>query len=247
MKHSTSSDSNTNYLVVGDGRLARHFCYYFQLLSIPYIQCKRENLNEFGSLSSSLGDSGVNGRILLLINDDQIRPFIDEHRQKAPSDTIWIHCSGLLSLDEVENAHPLASFSRMLFHDEFYKSIPFVTVKGKMGFHELFPQLPNPSFEIDKDQKELYHARCSIAGNFTTILWQHFFQYLQKDLQLPKQMAYPFVQSIVENLLHSDDPLTGPLKRGDAKTIKRHLDKLKHSPLEDVYRSFINLYKRSEI
>ena len=72
-----------------------------------------------------------------------------------------------------------------------------------------------------------------------------FFNYLKDDLLLPSQAAHQFLVSISENLIRSNDPLTGPLKRGDAKTIERHLRQLKNSPLEDVYKSFIKLLRRA--
>ncbi len=234
------------YLIVGNGRLAKHFLHYFDLLGVSYIQCVRENLNEFVKLSNPSGKSESVERILLLIRDDQIENFICEYKSKISPQSIWIHCSGVLSIEEAESAHPLASFSEVLFDLPFYKSIPFVTEKGRKNFHELFPQLQNPNFEIYKEEKELYHAWCSIAGNFTTILWQNFFNYLKDDLLLPNRAAHQFLVSISENLIKSNDPLTGPLKRGDAKTIERHLHQLKNSPLEDVYKSFIKLYEKSK-
>ncbi|MEW6702639.1 MAG: DUF2520 domain-containing protein [Bacteroidota bacterium] len=234
------------YLIVGNGRLAKHFLHYFELLGVSYIQFVRENLNEFVQLSNAAARSEVSDRILLLIRDDQIENFIHEYKSKIAPQLIWIHCSGVLSIEEAESAHPLASFSEVLFDLQFYKSIPFVTEKGRKNFHELFPQLQNPNFEINKEEKELYHAWCSIAGNFTTILWQNFFNYLKDDLLLPKEVAHQFLASISENLIKSNDPLTGPLKRGDAKTIERHLLQLKNSPLEDIYKSFIKLFETSK-
>ena len=234
------------YLIVGNGRLAKHFLHYFNLLGVSYIQCARENLNEFVKLSNPSDKPESVDRILLLIRDDQIENFIREYKSKISHQLIWIHCSGVLSIEEAESAHPLASFSEVLFDLRFYKSIPFITEKGRKNFHELFPQLQNPSFEIYKEEKELYHAWCSIAGNFTTILWQNFLNYLKDDLLLPSHAAYQFLASISENLIRSNDPLTGPLKRGDTKTIERHLRQLKNSPLEDVYKSFIKLFEKSK-
>lgn len=234
------------YLIVGNGLLAKHFLHYFDLLGVSYIQCVRENLNEFVKLSHQSDKHGSVDRILLLIRDDQIENFIREYKNKIAPQSIWVHCSGVLSIEEAESAHPLASFSEVLFDLRFYKSIPFVTEKGRKNFHELFPQLQNPSYEIYKEEKELYHAWCSIAGNFTTILWQNFFNYLKDDLLLPSQAAHQFLVSISENLIKSNDPLTGPLKRGDTKTIERHLRQLKNSPLEDVYKSFIKLFEKSK-
>lgn len=234
------------YLIVGNGRLAKHFLHYFDLLDVSYIQYVRENLNEFVKLSNPSDKSESIERILLLIRDDQIENFIHEYKNKISPQLIWIHCSGVLSIEEAESAHPLASFSEVIFDLRFYKSIPFVTEKGRKNFHELFPQLQNFNFEIYKEEKELYHAWCSIAGNFSVILWQRFFHFLENQLTIPAGSAYPYLKSVTQNLMLSKDPLTGPIKRGDSKTIEKHLDQLKGSPLEDVYKSFIKLFEKSK-
>ncbi len=247
MERVPSDNKHTEYLVIGNGRLARHFLHYFDLLGVSYNHCTRQNLHELAQLAKPLVRSGVSGRILLLIRDDQMMDFIRTYKQQVSSKIIWIHCSGVLSMDDAEAAHPLSSFSDVLFEDGFYASIPFVTEKGRRSFGELFPELPNPSYEIGREQKELYHAWCSMAGNFSTMLWQHFFHFLKHDLHLENQVAYAFLASITENLIRSKDPLTGPLKRGDTRTIERHLDQLKNTPMEGVYKSFINLYKNSKL
>lgn len=234
-----NKNSKSKYLIVGGGKLARHFLHYFNLVGIHYLSCTRKNLSEFVKLSENVD------RILLLIRNDEIESFIKEHKNKIASQKIWIHCSGVLSIDEAESAHPLASFSNVLFDKQFYSTIPFITEKGRKNFRELFPQLHNPSFEINKGQKEIYHAWCSMAGNFTTILWQNFFSFLQKDLHLQLNVAYPFLFTISQNLIHANDPLTGPLKRGDSETIELHLRLLKDSPMEDVYKSFVKLYEKN--
>lgn len=234
--------SDPTYLIVGNGRLAGHFLHYFDFLGISWYQCTRRNLHEFSDLLNASDHGRRVTRVLLLIRDDQIEGFVKEYKPRVLSDVIWIHCSGVLSIEEAESAHPLASFSRVLFEDEFYPSIPFITEKGRAGFGTLFPGLSNPHVDITKEQKVLYHAMCSVAGNFTTMLWQHFFNFLKHDLDVHEHMAFPFLESIARNLILSDDPLTGPIKRGDANTIKRHLDKLNNTPLEGVYRSFINLH-----
>ena len=239
--------SDPAYLVIGNGRLAGHFLHYFDLLGIRWYQCTRQNLQEFYDLINTSDHDRRISRVLLLIRDDQIAGFVREYKPQAPSEVIWIHCSGVLSIDDAESAHPLASFSEVMFTDDFYQSIPFVTEKGRPGFNTLFPGLPNPNFEITKEQKTLYHAMCSVSGNFTTMLWQHFFNYLKHDLGFPEHMAFPFLESIAKNLVLSEDPLTGPIKRGDAKTVERHLDALKNTSLERVYRAFINFYKDSKL
>ncbi len=236
-----SNESKPKYLIVGSGKLAKHFIHYFDLIGVTYLHCTRKNLADFVTLAATVE------KIILLIPDDQIENFIANYKSKIPQEKIWIHCSGMLSIEEAESAHPLASFSEVLFDFQFYRTIPFVTEKGRKNFQELFPELQNPSLEIRREDKELYHAWCSMAGNFTTILWLQFFRYLEIDLNIPRQAAHQFISSISENLFKSADPLTGPLKRNDKNTIERHLKQLRNHSFENVYKSFVDLFKSSQL
>jgi predicted short-subunit dehydrogenase-like oxidoreductase (DUF2520 family) len=63
------------YLIIGNGRVARHICHYFDLLKIKkYTRWDRsqpvERLHELAADAN---------RVLLAIRDDGIEPFIEEH------------------------------------------------------------------------------------------------------------------------------------------------------------------------
>ncbi|MHB9040576.1 MAG: 2-dehydropantoate 2-reductase PanG, partial [Melioribacteraceae bacterium] len=142
-----SRNDKPKYLIVGNGKLAKHFIYYFSSLNISYSQITRESIDAFEN------ESLKTDRILVLINDDQIENFVAQHRKDFLEDKIWIHCSGVLSIEKAESAHPLVSFTEKLFDLEFYKSIPFVVEDGRRNLHELFPELPNPGFSIAQGKK----------------------------------------------------------------------------------------------
>lgn len=225
------------YLIIGNGRLAKHISHYFDLSGIPYLNWYRKSNEPLNSLLEKAH------KILVLISDDEIENFISEHREGYEGKT-WIHCSGLLSTPTAESAHPLMTFSDSLYDLETYKSIPFVTEKRRENFHDLFPELTNISFPIKSELKPLYHAWCVMSGNFTTILWQRFFDVLESDLGIYKKYAYPYLNKTVENLEQSKSPLTGPLARGDKKVIEKNLMALKNEPFAEIYRAFVNTYNK---
>lgn len=177
-----------------------------------------------------------------MINDDEIIKFIESNKKYVSNDVIWVHCSGLISTETAESAHPLASFTDHLFEPEFYNRIPFIIEKGRKPFNEILPGLPNPYFEIERSEKELYHAMCSMAGNFSTILWLEFEKYLSGRLNISKESMHPYLESITKNIQFASDPLTGPLKRNDSVTTGKHLVSLDNSPLKEIYKAFINYY-----
>ncbi len=225
---------NISYLIVGNGRLANHIRHYFKSLNVSYSKWHRNSSKSFAKKAKRCS------KILLAINDSSIEEFI---RQNETGDKTWIHFSGALKTDLACSVHPLMTFSDKLYELDFYKSIPFITIKGKPTFKELFPELPNPSYQIEYSQKTFYHAWCSVAGNFTSILWSEFFKTLENSLGIDKSAAYPYLQKIKENLITAKEPLTGPLARGDASTIQKHMLALERDAISNVYQSFIEYYK----
>jgi hypothetical protein len=82
-----------------------------------------------------------------------------------------------------------------------------------------------------------------MAGNFTTLLWQHAFAAFEERLGLPRTALYPYLDRIAGNLEWSASPLTGPLARGDRRTVERHLAALAGDPFHAVYSSFVAAHR----
>lgn len=225
------------YLIVGNGRLAHHFRYYFDSLNIPYYYWWRGFPQPFQTFLDRTE------KILVLINDGSIEDFIRADNRFDTTDKTWIHCSGMLSTPLAESAHPLASFPEELFKPDIYSRIPFVTEEGRLSFDTLFPELPNPHYTIPANLKPLYHAWCVMSGNFTTLLWEQFFTVLQDRMKLPSTISHFYLDQIADNLKHSKSPLTGPLARNDRTTIEKHLQVLEGDPFYGVYCAFLQAYR----
>ena len=230
-------DPPYRYLIVGNGRLACHFRHYFQLLSIPFLFWWRGQGKEISPLLNKAD------KVIALINDDHIEKFIQEQLSKNTGRLCWIHCSGLLSTPLAESAHPLMTFADELFDLAKYEKIPFVTETGRKSFPELFPELSNPHVSIPSEQKQFYHAWCSMVGNFTTILWQEFFKTLEEKFHMKRELAFLYMEQIILHIKEEENPLTGPLARGDWLTVRRHRESLEHSPFSDVYEAFVSVYR----
>lgn len=229
----------TTYLIVGNGKASRHIQFYFQSLKIPFSVWTKSSSENFDSLALQ------SEKVLVLIKDDEIEKFILEKKSGMLKNKIFIHFSGLLSLPDAESAHPLITFGENLYEPEIYRKITFITEAGRMSFRELFPELSNTFFQIPAEQKALYHAFCVMSGNFTTILWQSFFDYLKK-LNIPEEAAYLYLNKITENIATSNNPLTGPLQRKDVNTIAKHLEALENNSIKKIYLSFIEFYNSKQ-
>jgi len=223
------------YGIVGSGRVATHFCRYFDLMKIPFRHWYR-------SLGNSLEDIlGAVPVVLLLISDSQIENFIESYpflKKKK-----LVHFSGSLITPYAQGFHPLMTFTREPYDLDVYRKIPFFVQKGRFEFNEIFPALENPHYNVNPEQSDLYHALCVLSGNFTTILWDKFFSELEDRFSVPRAAAFPYLDQIVENLKRdSRSALTGPLQRRDHKTISKNLSALKNDPFQKVYEAFVEVF-----
>lgn len=86
---------------------------------------------------------------------------------------------------------------------------------------------------IDAAHKALYHAACVLTGNFPTVLAEVAGEALSvasKDgLAAPWQAFLPMLHEVLRKLEAAPpaEVLTGPARRGDADTLRRHADALR--------------------
>lgn len=227
-----------SYLIIGDGRLARHFKYYLSLLHIPCVSWHRAQSTK---LLQHLVQ--INTVILLLIADDAIAAFSGQHDLAGHPGLV--HCSATVAIDGISFAHPLMSFNTDLYDASLYPTIPFAIAEKGPSLAELLPGLANPSFRLPSAKRDLYHALCVMGGNFSTMLWQQFFDGMQQSLGIDRALLLPYVNQVSQNTMQSDHAVTGPLVRGDQGTIAKHLNALGDDPLAHVYRAMLNLHQEA--
>ena len=224
--------------VVGDGRVARHFCHYLDLLGLPW---RRWSRREPGPPPhDALAPCST---VLLLISDGAIVPFVEAW--PGLRGRRLIHFSGSLVTASVHAAHPLMTFGPDLYDLATYRAVPFILDAGGPPLSDLLPGLPNPSFALAAAERPYYHALCVMAGNFTTLLWQKLFDGFEGRLGLPASAAHPFLARVAANLAaDAGRALTGPLARGDAAAIAANLAALDGDPFHAVYAAFVRAYEQ---
>jgi predicted short-subunit dehydrogenase-like oxidoreductase (DUF2520 family) len=97
--------------------------------------------------------------------------------------------------------------------------------------------------EIPAGKKPAYHVAAVISSNFPVVL-ASVAGHLLHDIGIPDASAYQAVESLMSGALANmkqalpDDALTGPIVRGDAETVAKHLRALHdHATAAQVYRS----------
>lgn len=229
------------YLIIGNGRVARHFHHYFQLLEIECAIWHRAlTIDE---LTQKIQQAT---HILFLISDSAIDTFIETHLiSKYPRTITLIHFSGSLISKYAHGAHPLLGFNSETYSLEKYLQIPFVIDEDAPSFDTLLPGLPNQHVRLAKVLKAKYHALCVLSGNFSCLLWKKFFETLEAEFKIPAAIGHLYLKQQTENLIISPKTaLTGPLVRGDQLTIEKNLRALENDPYQEIYKTFVTCYQQ---
>ena len=226
-------------LVIGNGRLANHFCHYFRLIDVKFEKWDRTQAHS--QLVEKAKDCTS---VLILISDQAIESFAAENDKVLPK--LRLHCSGSLFIKGMIGAHPLMTFSENLFQLPVYQKIVFAIDTIGFELESISPKLQNSSFQIKPDEKAFYHALCVASGSFSYLLWQFVARefaarnWSQTGLNQYSQAIFENIQKTI--LKPELNLATGPIQRGDQETIQRNLAALKGSPLEMIYFEFAKAF-----
>lgn len=254
-----------NILIVGNGRLAKHLlCYFRQLTDVNLSQSLSQSLSHWYrepassqaiselSLQDLQNKISAVDMIFLLISDDAIAPFYQQHL--AGKNKTVVHCSGALNVPGILSIHPLMSFTNQLYELEIYQKIAWVVfsesavsnstlVQTKEAvLHNFLSLLPNPKYYLHPEKKALYHTWCVIGGNFPVLLWSRMQTGFQQ-LGLDPQISEIYLQQVFHNFMQNPaGALTGPLARKDHQTISKNLLALAQMPEAHIYESFLKVF-----
>lgn len=215
---------------------------------------------EPGTATSRAATVAHSDIVFLTVPDDAIGPLCNEiARAKG-----WregqgvVHCSGALPSSVLQPAadmgalvasfHPLQTFASTEAAVAHMPGSTFA-IEGDAPLVEQLDRLARVldgvAIHLTPTQKTLYHAAAVIASNYTVTLAA-----LAADLLVSQGIApdtntalhylIPLLRGTMDNLdaLGLPDALTGPIARGDAGTVARHLAALNEiaPELAQVYR-----------
>ncbi len=145
----------------------------------------------------------------------------------------------------VASFHPVQTFATTCPDPDIFRGI-FFSLEGdekaiELG-QSLAEKLQSGVILISPANKPLYHLACSMASNFMVVLLaevKNLFELLGLDEKASLEVIYPLLSRTLLNVkeLGCEQSLTGPILRGDLKTVKGHLKALSSQPdLEKLYR-----------
>lgn len=208
-----------------------------------------------GAPAMEAGDAAALGRLVLVaVPDDQVAVAAREIAPRVQRGAVVAHTSGVLSSDALApvrrrgaraaSLHPLMTMPS--------PSAGAAALPGTHFFHEgdrgtgpvlraMAKALGGIPVSVSRRGKALYHAGAVLACNdLVALLDAAFGLFGLAGVPAPRARAAlaPLVRRTVENVLALGPAraLTGPVARGDAGTVARHLAALRGRPRE-IYLS----------
>jgi predicted short-subunit dehydrogenase-like oxidoreductase (DUF2520 family) len=254
--------NNRKFGFVGAGNVGTTLGKYFAVhkLSVAgYFSGREENARAAANFTGSKAYTGLkhlvsdSDGIFVTTPDKMIASIWRELKDMDIAGKYICHCSGVLSSRIFDGAqerrakavsvHPLAAINDKRESYRHMQNVAF-TVEGEREAAEamksLFASLGNPAEILATDQKEKYHAGAVFLTNFVVAL-----AHSGTGLLLSCGLDEAFARQAWKHLFYAnaqnvfaDGPvqaLTGPVERGDAETVRKHLDCLEE-PARSLYR-----------
>ncbi len=201
----------------------------------------------------------VSDALFLTVPDGAIASVWETLRSHSISGKLIFHVSGALTSDVFTgieetgatgySLHPLLAVSD---RNTSYKDLEsaFFTLEGPRermdDVLELLKPMGNKISVVDGENKPLYHAASAVASNFVVPVLAMAMDLLSRcgfDEDITGEALGALVRGNVENVLSKGpvQALTGPIERGDSKTVESHL-----LAMPDDYREFyVNLARET--
>ncbi|HWL39283.1 MAG TPA: DUF2520 domain-containing protein [Gemmatimonadaceae bacterium] len=249
-------------LIIGPGHVGRGLSRAFRASGVRLVGLhgKRPSgvATSSGPLPPEISTANV---IIVAVRDSQLDEAMDEvldaaSDRRLSSGTVVLHTSAIAepaALHTLREAgfsggtfHPLVPFADPDVAAELLRHA-WVGIDGDnvaMNYsRRLAGHLGARTLEIPHGKKAAYHAAAVISSNFPVVLAAVATRLL-RDVGVAEASAHQAVESLMAGALVNmkqalpDDALTGPVIRGDAETVGKHLRALAtHGDAHEVYRS----------
>lgn len=194
--------------------------------------------------------------MFLAVPDDSVQPIAEllaRTGQRIAESVAFVHLSGALELDALEplrarhaigSFHPLQSFPEprppAALHGIFV-AIDGSSASLRRSLSALARAAGARPKRVGDGERALYHAAAVFASNYVVALLDEAVLLL-RAAGWSETAATSGLLALTQGTLASVRKrgavaaLTGPVRRGDVKTVERHLDALAGLPAADLYR-----------
>jgi len=161
------------------------------------------------------------------------------------SNRLVVHTSGSVNIHDLDKKHkrgvfyPLQSFSKTAKLD--FKDVPIcietIDKKDYSILKEIAVDLGSPVKKVNSDQRRILHLAAVFVNNFTNQLYRVAHEITESEaaeFDLLKPLILETAKKVQDISPYMAQ--TGPAKRNDTKTIKKHLALLNTKKHKDIYK-----------
>ncbi len=235
-------------VIVGTGNVAKHLFDAFMAQSdIEIIQVYGRNKGTLEHFKGCVNVSSKASEIkkadvyIIAVRDDAI---VDVSKKLNLQKALLVHTSGSAPMSSLSQEtrrgvfYPLQTFSAN--RKVNFKEIPIcIEAENELDYellHELASAISDKVIQIDSEQRKALHLAAVFVNNFTNHIY-HTAQEICTQNDVPFELLHPLIKETAAKIqdLPPLDAQTGPARRNDTGTLKKHLAQLKHKKHKKIY------------
>ena len=188
---------------------------------------------------------------IFAISDDAISNLSS---QLPFENKLVVHTSGSVSIHQMDKKnrrgvfYPLQTFSKTSEMD--FKKVPFcieaLEKKDLETLKELAEGVGSKWYKINTDQRQTLHVAAVFANNFTNQMYRIAHE-ITESKSIDYEVLKPLILETAEKIQEISPYMaqTGPAKRNDKKTIKRHLKLIENEHHKAIYKLITDSIKKT--
>ncbi|WP_347925494.1 Rossmann-like and DUF2520 domain-containing protein [Pontimicrobium sp. SW4] len=245
-------------VLIGAGNVASHLYKALEKAKdITVLQWYNRNLKTIESyrnkvsITNNLADLKTADIYIIAVSDDVIGALSS---QLPFSNQLVVHTSGSVSLHDLDKKnrrgvfYPLQTFTKDADID--FTEVPIcIEIEDKNDLQllkELSKALGCKHYRVNSDQRAALHLAAVFVNNFTNQLYR-----IGHEITESKSVDFNILKPLIKETANKIELLspymaqTGPAKRGDKKTIKKHLKTLDKDIHKDIYELLTKSIKQT--
>lgn len=244
--------------IIGAGNVATHlFKAFSKTKTVSVKQWYSRDLTKISSFKNKVEIvADLNGLAeadiyIIAVSDDAISSVSEALPFK---DRLVVHTSGSVGIYDLDKKnrravfYPLQTFSKEAKVD--FKQVPIcIETIGKKDYPQLkslAEALGSPYYRVNSDQRKALHLAAVFVNNFTNQLYRVAHEITESE-GVEFDILKPLILETAKKVQTMSPYMaqTGPAKRNDKKTIKRHLKQLKNEQHKAIYNLLTNTIKKT--
>jgi len=247
-----------NIFLIGSGNVAHHLSLAFdrsQHTVIGYYSRQKKDtlggLDYYGAISKIPQDADI---YIIAVSDDAIATVSNALPTSIQQNRLVVHTSGTKPSEALKKCvntgifYPLQTFTAGVALD--YASIPFCIHAHKEKTKELLfslaSDISNAVQYITDEERARIHVSAVMINNFINHIIYKAESYLEEH-EIDPTILQPLLSETIKKqaAIGALKAQTGPAKRNDSETIKKHIDLLDKKIDKKVYKAISKSIKKT--